>query len=78
MDKQKIEYVNIGDKLIRNIKVEENNEPLIDLAQNNQIIVDTSKKHIYDGNLYYSYVRKGIYLKLIEAKNYLPKHIFFY
>ena len=72
------EYVNIGDRRIRNIKVAENHEPFIDLTQDNRIIVDTSKKQIYNGNRYYSYVRKGIHRKLMEAKNYLPEHISFF
>lgn len=72
------EYVNIGDRRIRNIKVVENHEPFIDLTQDNRIIVDTSKKQIYNGNHYFSYVRKGMHRKLIEARNYLPNHISFF
>jgi hypothetical protein len=70
---EQIICINIGDKRIRNIKVKENNEPLIDLLNDNKILVDTSKKHIFKENTYYSYIRKGVYLKLGVKNGSYPK-----
>ena len=55
-------------RIINNIEINENNEPLVDIRKDNTLFFDDKLKHKKE-----IFVRKTVYEKLKEAQKYLPK-----
>ncbi len=64
----------ISDSRILNIPIKENNEPLVDLREFPQILIDNRKKE--DSDSFFK-LRESVVEKLLEAQKYLPKGIRF-
>ncbi len=64
------EVILISDPRVLQLTVQENNDPLVDLREYSQILVDTRKSKASNS---YSRLRKSVVVKLLGATQYLPQ-----
>lgn len=60
-----------------NVPIKDNGEPLVDLLNYLEIMVDKTQKYIWEREESFSMVREGVAKKLLQAQEYLPKGIKF-
>lgn len=68
-------FVKINDIGVLNIPIVENNDPLVDLREQN--IIAFGPSHEIPNNTDYTYLRRTVYDKLAEAQNLLPSDLKF-
>ncbi|MEK6734268.1 MAG: GNAT family N-acetyltransferase, partial [Pseudomonadota bacterium] len=69
------DFIAINDIGVLNIPILENNDPLVDLREQNIIAFGPSPE--IPNNTDYTYLRKTVYDKLVEAQNMLPNDLKF-
>ncbi len=64
----------ISDPKVLQIPIQENGDPLVDVRDYSEILIDTRQSKV--SNSYFK-LRKSVVARLLEAKNYLPQGIRF-